>query len=116
MVAGCTGTRSWDFSDSEEVFLQGGLSLLKVILPLAICFLLWRRYVMNKSVEHGSVSILGLSDRSIAEQRTESCVPVISTWILLLYVTVSIVTFKLGLLSVLAYDFLRDVLLELLGP
>jgi hypothetical protein len=69
---------------------------------------------MNRAVEHRRISILGLSDRSMAEHGSDSLVPVISTWILLLYVTVSLVTFKLGLLAVLAYDSLNRILSELL--
>lgn len=114
MVTDCMRTRRWDFSDSEEVFLQGGFSLLEIILPLAICFLLWRHYVMCKAGEHRSLSILALSDDSGTDREIDSFFPAISTWSLLLYVTVSVVTFNLGLAAVSAYDFLSRILGELL--
>jgi hypothetical protein len=114
MVTDCVGARSWDFSDSEEVFLQGGLSLLEVILLLAICFLLWRHYVMYKAGEHRSLSILALSNDSSTDRKIDSFFPAISTWSLLLYVTASVVTFYLGLVAATAYDFLSGILGELL--
>jgi hypothetical protein len=106
MVTDCLGTQRWGFSDSEEVFLQGGLSLLKVILPMAICFLLWRRYVMNKPVAHRSLSILALDVDSRTDRAIDTCFPAVSIWSLLLYATASVVTFNLGLLAVSTYDFL----------
>src|SRR4051794_25345235 len=105
MVTDCMGIRRWDFSDSEEVFLQGSLSLLKVILPLAICFLLRRVYVMNKAIEHRGLSILALSDYSNQNPTIDSFFPAISIWRLLLYAGASVVTFNVGLLAVLAYAF-----------
>jgi hypothetical protein len=113
MVAGCI--EPWDFSDTEKVFLQGSISLIKVILPMAICFLLWRRYVMNKAVAHRSLSILDLNDDSGTDCKIDSFFPAVPTLSLLLYVTVSIVTFNLGLLAVSTYDFLYGILRELLN-
>jgi hypothetical protein len=113
MVTVC-GTGQWDFNNSEEVFLQGGLALLEVILPLAICFLLWRHYVMYKAGEHRSLSILALSDDSSTDRKIDSYFPAVSIWSLLLYVTASVVTFNLGLVAATAYDFLSGILGELL--
>jgi hypothetical protein len=114
MVTDCVGTRRWDFSDSEEVFLQGSLSLLEVVLPLAICFLLWRVYIMNKADERRSLSILALSDDSSTDRKLDSFFPAVSIWSLLLYAGASLIAFNVGLVAVSAYDFLSSILGELL--
>jgi hypothetical protein len=64
MVTDCFGAREWDLSDAEAVFLQGSLSLLKVIIPLTVFFLLWRIYVTNKGSADKNISTLRLKENS----------------------------------------------------
>jgi len=64
METDCFGARTWDISDTEAVFLQGALSLLKVILPVALIFLVSRIYIANKSDAHQNISILRLNETS----------------------------------------------------
>ena len=114
MVTDCFGTRVWSFSDTEAVFLQGSLSLLKIIIPCAICFVLWRLHTANKDIAHQSVSILGLNQSSMEHEDADSHLSkfLLSTWFL--YVATIIVTFTLGLLSISAYEFLHYTLYKLL--
>ena len=64
MVTDCFSARTWDISDTEAVFLQGTLSLLKVILPVALVFLVLRICVANKSGAHQNISVLRLNETS----------------------------------------------------
>ena len=115
MVTDCGGMQAWDFSDTETVFLKGSLSLLMIIVPSAICFLLWRLYATNKDSPHHNVSILGLNEIPTDNQSTNAYFSKISPCTLLLYITTTVVTFNLGMLSVLAYEFLRHLLHKLLS-
>jgi uncharacterized protein with PQ loop repeat len=115
MVTDCSGTRDWDFSDTEAVFLHGSLSLLKVIIPLAIALLLWRIYITNKDVAHQRISILRLNETSTDNQGADLQFSRTSPFILLLCITTTVVTFNLGLLSFLAYEILRQLMQKLLS-
>src|ERR1044072_7270338 len=107
MVTDCFGARAWDFSDTEAVFLQGSLSLLEIMIPLAICLLLWRMYVTNKDAARQSISILRLNETSTDKQGSDSHCSRISPFILPLCITTTVATFNSGLLSILTYEFLR---------
>jgi len=48
MVTDCFGARAWDISDAEPVFVSGLLSVMKVILPAALAFLIFRLSVRRK--------------------------------------------------------------------
>ena len=63
MVTDCGGMRAWDMSDAEAVFLQGSLSLLMVIIPLALVLLIWKLYFSNKRSGHQNASVLNLSEK-----------------------------------------------------
>ncbi len=108
MVTDCFGARAWDFSDTEAVFLQGSLSLLKIIVPCAICLALWRLHAASKDGSRRNASILGLNEVSTGHQEA-------APRLFFIYVSIMIVTFNLGLLSVLACEFLRHTLHQLLS-
>ena len=115
MVTDCTGARAWDFSDTEAVFLQGSLSLLEIMIPSAICLLLWRIYFTNKDDARQSVSILRLNEAATDHQGSDLQISRISPLTLLLYIITTIATFDLGLLSILTYEFLRHLPHKLLS-
>jgi hypothetical protein len=114
MVTDCFGVRAGNFSATEEVFLQGSLSLLKVIVPCAICFVIRKLHTANKNSARQNISILGLNEPSTEVKDADLHLSRISPFIWFLYVTTMIVTFNLGLLSVLACEFLRHTLHKLL--
>jgi hypothetical protein len=45
MVTDCFGPGFWDVTDAETVFVQGMVSVLKVVVPAAIALVLWRMFV-----------------------------------------------------------------------
>jgi hypothetical protein len=114
MTTNCGGGQFWDFSDTEAIVLRGNISLLKIIIPGAICFLLWRLYVTNKGDAYQNVSILRLNESPTDNQHADSSYSKISPFTLLLYIITTVMTFNLGRLSVLAYECLRQVLHKLL--
>ncbi len=62
MITDCMGLQAWDFSDAEPVFLQGALSLLKVIIPAAICLAQLKLYTATRRLRKRTPSILGLDE------------------------------------------------------
>jgi hypothetical protein len=67
MVTDCGGLGAWDISDSEALFLQGSLSLLKVVIPATILFLVWRIYRTRQSESTQDTSIFSLKQTSMDE-------------------------------------------------
>jgi hypothetical protein len=47
-VTDCFGTGAWDISDTEAVFVWGLLSLMKLVIPAALAFLVWRISARSK--------------------------------------------------------------------
>jgi hypothetical protein len=107
MVTDCFGARAFSFSETEAVFLQGSLSLMKLIIPGVIGFLLWRFYATEKERVESDVSILRLNEPQSENQRAESYFSTESLFALFLCAMAAVVTFTLGLLSVRAYEHLR---------
>ena len=54
MVTDCFGARLWDFTDAEPVFVQGLLSVSKLIIPAAIAFAVLRLFVASRKENHPS--------------------------------------------------------------
>ena len=106
MVTDCAGLGFWDMSDAETVFLHGTLSLMRIIIPAAICLLIWRVRITNRP---GNVLVLGL-DESTNSQMISSRV---SRPLLFLYATTAFITFELGLLTFRAYEVLQQMLIKL---
>jgi hypothetical protein len=104
MVTDCFGARAFDFSDTEAVFLQGSFSLLKMIIPAAICVLLWKLYVANKDGDYRQSEILGLRENRSIDHSAKTKCERISLLMLFLYFATAAVTFSLGLLSFHAYE------------
>ena len=52
MQTDCFGTRVFDLSNTEAIFLQGGYTLLKLMIPGAICLLLWMLRASNHRITH----------------------------------------------------------------
>jgi hypothetical protein len=107
MIPDCGGLQDWDLSDFEAVFLQSAFSMLKIIIPGAICFFLWRIFVTNKK----QIEVLGLGLNQTATNGTRvKCLPKFSPRLLLLYSATVVVTFNAGLLFFEACEFLRHIL------
>jgi hypothetical protein len=74
--------------------------LMILLVPSAICYMLWRIFVTNRLNPRGDVCVLGLSETSATHVQMYG--RRISWWTFSLYVLTSLLTFKLGLL---AFDF-----------
>jgi hypothetical protein len=74
--------------------------LMILLVPPAICYMLWRIFVTNRMNPRGDVCVLGLCETSATP--AELYGRRISCWTFGLYVLTGLVTFKLGLL---AFDF-----------
>jgi hypothetical protein len=105
MVTDCGGLGFWDMSDAETVFLNGAFSLMRIIIPAAICLLIWRIRVTNRTQ---SVTSLGLDESAYSHPCLSR--PRISRGTLLLYATTTFITFQVGLLTFKAYELLREML------
>jgi hypothetical protein len=114
MVTDCFGARASYFGDAEPVFLQNSFALLKVIIPAAICLLLWRLFVTNRGAAWQNGSILGLDRAATDSPDARLCFSEISTSLLLLYAATAVVTFNAGLLSTMAFESLRHFMHEVL--
>jgi hypothetical protein len=48
MVTDCFGLGAWDISDTEAVFVSGLLSVMKLVIPAAFAFVVWRLSTRRK--------------------------------------------------------------------
>jgi hypothetical protein len=113
MITDCFGAKEWDISDFEAVFLEAGFSFLKIIIPGAICLVMWRIFITNRRESRAGILTLGLDETSAADPRARY-LPAMSPYVLLLYVTTTVVTFNVGLLFFSAWESLRTILRSLL--
>jgi hypothetical protein len=74
--------------------------LMILLVPPAICYMLWRIFVTNRLNPRGNICVLGLSETSATP--AELYGRRISWWTFGLHVLTGLMTFKLGLL---AFDF-----------
>jgi hypothetical protein len=96
MVTECFGYRVWDMTDSGTVFLATAFDISKLLVPAALCLLLWRATITNKSAP---VMLLGL-EYATAEAYKK---PTASRKQRLAYAITAMFTFVLG---VMAYEFI----------
>ena len=62
MISDCAGFQQWDLSDTETIFVQGVLALLKILIPVAIWVYTWK--VCRTERAHPRTSMLGLEETS----------------------------------------------------
>lgn len=65
MITDCFGTRQWDLSDTEAIFVQGVFELVKMLIPIAISVYTWK--VCESGRPHQRTTMLGLENTSQPE-------------------------------------------------
>jgi hypothetical protein len=105
MVTDCAGLGFWDISDAETVFLNDAFSLIRIVIPAAICLLIWRMRVTNRTQ---SVTVLGLDEFTHLQTRRNPSRPT-----LLLCAATTSITFLVGVLTFKAYELLLEILSSL---
>jgi hypothetical protein len=78
-------------------FLEDLNELMLYVAPVAICIVLWKVFVTNRTTVRGDVTVLGLDASSTTYSPLPE--PGVSGWALLLYFFTSVLTFGLGLLA-----------------
>lgn len=71
--------------------------LMLYTAPAATCVVLWKVFVTNRRSPRGDMTVLGLDESASTYSPVYG--PGISTWVLLLYILTSVLTFGLGLLA-----------------
>lgn len=94
---------------TEAGFFSDVGSLLTLIAPGAIWFLLWRMFVTNGSGPRGDITVLGLGHSAPCLDCERVYVPV---HVRLSYCLVSVVTFLVGILTSEGFKFLRQIFLS----
>jgi hypothetical protein len=116
MISDCVGGQAFDFSDAETVFLQGAVSFLEIVIPCAICLLIWKMLISNKSDPRKRFLTLGLDSAPTDTPGTNRSDRPLSTSHLLLYFGAAALTFGIGLLVVQACQFLELIPFRRLRP
>ena len=65
----CFGAPQWDLSDTEAIFVQNVLVLLKLLIPVAISVYTWK--VCRTERDHQRPSMLGLDTMNGKEKGTK---------------------------------------------
>jgi hypothetical protein len=60
MISECVGARQWDLSGTEELFVQGVVLLVKILIPMAISVYTWK--VCQTDRDHRRTTVLGLDE------------------------------------------------------
>jgi hypothetical protein len=91
---------------TEQAFFQDTVALLVLVVPAALCLILWRIFVTNRSGPRGGVVVLGLDDSSsIYSDLSPNGVPI---YLRLVYCAISILTFLIGVMAYQAFMFLSE--------
>ena len=106
MISDCTYCGILELN--EGAFFQDTFALLVVIAPGAICLILWRLFVTNKSGPRGGIVVLGLDDSSSIYSDLGRP---LSIYLRLSYCLISVLTFVLGLLSSAGFRLLHNSIL-----
>jgi hypothetical protein len=104
MITECGGGDFW-VSGSGEDFISDTLELMRLLIPISICLGIWLRYYYQSEQFTG----LGLDQAS-----TFSETPTFSWPWRFLYVFTLTITFLVGLLTFKAYQFIQEVLINLI--
>lgn len=72
MQTDCFGVKTFDLSRTEDIFLEGGYSLLKLTMLGAVCLLLWMLHTSNQRITRQTPSILKLNETPTVDRGADS--------------------------------------------
>jgi len=90
-----------------DIFIEDAGLLMIVVLPAAICVVLWKVFVTNRTTPRGNILSLGLDESSATY--TELYGRSLPWLALFLHALVGVATFKLGVLTFKAWSYILDL-------
>lgn len=70
MITDCFGTRQWDLSNTESLFVHGVFVLVKMLIPVAMAVHTWKLCRTERS--HRRASVLGLEEMVSQHEHEEA--------------------------------------------
>jgi hypothetical protein len=93
---------------SLDIFIEDVGELMIFVLPAAICVVLWKVFVTNRTTPRGNILSLGLDESSATY--TELYGRRIPWQSILFYVLIGVATFKLGVFAFEAFGYVNEPL------